>query len=177
MSTYRATATREGRFWVVDVDGVGVTQGRTVREAQEMAADLVVAVRDVPAADVEIDLAVELPGGLHGRVREARQRVSDAERSQKEAAALLRTVVGELRSSGLAGQDLAAILGVSPQRVSQLAPTGRTPGKSAKKKDKAGTRQTAGRLYKVKKSGSAHAPATSGGSTLAAAKHSGLTTS
>jgi len=28
MSAYTATATREGRWWVIDVDGVGVTQSR-----------------------------------------------------------------------------------------------------------------------------------------------------
>lgn len=50
MSTYRATATAEPRSWwrplgrrwyVVDVEGVGVTQGRGLADAQHMAEDLV----------------------------------------------------------------------------------------------------------------------------------------
>ena len=41
MNTYRAVATREGRWWAVDVEGVGHTQGRDLGEARRMAADLV----------------------------------------------------------------------------------------------------------------------------------------
>ncbi|HEX9335655.1 MAG TPA: hypothetical protein VF892_07205 [Pseudonocardiaceae bacterium] len=41
--TYKASATREGRFWVIEVAGVGVTQGRTVPEAKEMTARQAVA--------------------------------------------------------------------------------------------------------------------------------------
>lgn len=122
MTTYTAAATREGRYWVVDVEGVGVTQGRSLSEARDMAADLVVAVHDVPADDVDIDLVVELPGGLTGRVREARKQSADAERVQRQAAEQLRHAVVELRKTGLTGRDVADVLGVSPQRISQLAP-------------------------------------------------------
>ncbi len=41
LNTYRAVATREGRWWAVDVEGVGHTQGRDLIEARRMAADLV----------------------------------------------------------------------------------------------------------------------------------------
>ncbi|HEX7657959.1 MAG TPA: hypothetical protein VF444_00660 [Pseudonocardiaceae bacterium] len=52
---YKATATREGRLWVIDVPGVGVTQGRTVAEAREMTRDLIAAMTDVRLKDVDID--------------------------------------------------------------------------------------------------------------------------
>lgn len=122
VTTYTATATREGRYWVVEVVGVGVTQGRSLSEARDMAADLVVAVHDVPAKNVDIELVIDLPGGLTGRVREARQQSADAERAQRQAADQLRNAVVELRKTGLTGRDLADVLGVSPQRISQLAP-------------------------------------------------------
>jgi hypothetical protein len=41
VKTHQATATREGRFWVVNVPGVGVTWGPTVAEAREMTLDLI----------------------------------------------------------------------------------------------------------------------------------------
>ncbi|PKW14992.1 hypothetical protein [Saccharopolyspora spinosa] len=41
---FEATATREGKWWVVEVEDVGATQGRNVAEAREMAKDLVAAV-------------------------------------------------------------------------------------------------------------------------------------
>jgi len=37
MSTYRATATREGNWWVIDVEGVGITQSRTLAESHAWA--------------------------------------------------------------------------------------------------------------------------------------------
>lgn len=56
MKTYRATATREGRWWVVDVPGIGVTQGRTTREAERMAADLVAVMLDISAEGVSVSV-------------------------------------------------------------------------------------------------------------------------
>lgn len=41
MNTYTAVVSREGRWWIVDVDGVGTTQARNLTEAQEMAVDLI----------------------------------------------------------------------------------------------------------------------------------------
>lgn len=46
MRNYTATATRNGKWWVVEVHGlpeeyVNMTQGATWAEAQEMAEDLV----------------------------------------------------------------------------------------------------------------------------------------
>jgi hypothetical protein len=56
MKTYRATASREGRWWVVDVPGIGATQGRTTREAERMAVDLVVVMLDVSAEEVSVSV-------------------------------------------------------------------------------------------------------------------------
>lgn len=123
MSTYAATARREGRYWLVTVDGVGVTQARSLREARIMAHDLAVAVRQVDPASVEVHLTVELPHGLGAAVKAARRRHAEADSAQREAAAQMRETVAALRAkAGLSGQDLSEVLGVSPQRVSQLAP-------------------------------------------------------
>lgn len=121
MTTYRAQAHREGRLWVVDVEGVGVTQGRSLAEAKEMAFDLVVAMRQLAPDDVVVDFAVALPGELAGRLREAREAVKEAESVQRRAAEASRRVVAELRAAGLSGKDTAVVLGVSEQRVSQLS--------------------------------------------------------
>ncbi len=129
MTTYRATARREQRFWVVDVEGVGVTQGRNLAEAKIMAADLVVAMRDVDPGQVEIDMNVDLPGDLPGRAAQARRLVVEAADAQKRAAEVSRAVVDELRmKAGLSGKDVAAVLGVSEQRVSQLGARGSAEG-------------------------------------------------
>lgn len=59
VSRYEAVARQDGRYWVVDVEGVGVTQGRNLGEAREMAADLVVAIREVDPAQVSVDVTVD----------------------------------------------------------------------------------------------------------------------
>ena len=65
LNTYRAVATREGRWWAVDVEGVGHTQGRDLGEARRMAADLVSIMRGVPEESIEINLVTleQLLGG------------------------------------------------------------------------------------------------------------------
>ena len=125
MSTYRAVAQREGRRWVVTVEGVGVTQGRNLLEAEEMARDLVTAMLGVDEQDVTVDLAVALDGDLLSRVAEARRLTADAEAAQRRAADVNRSIVLALHDRGLTGKDLAAVLKVSEQRVSQLLASAR----------------------------------------------------
>lgn len=55
---FKATATREGRWWVVDIEGVGVTQGRTADEARTMAAGLVDAVLNIDEPRIAMEFAV-----------------------------------------------------------------------------------------------------------------------
>lgn len=126
MKKHKATATREGRFWVIDVPGVGVTQGRTVAEAREMTRDLIAVMTDVPVKDVDVDIAFKVGDVSPGDVQGARQAVAEAAKAQEHAARVSRQMVARLRSAGVSGRDVAGILGISPQRVSQLG-GGATP--------------------------------------------------
>ncbi len=78
-----ATAAREGRFWVVDVPGVGVTQGRSVREARAMAADLVEA---MTGKAEDVDVHFELPDDVRAAVEHARATTAEAQRLTSVAA-------------------------------------------------------------------------------------------
>ncbi len=62
MKTYRATARREKKWWVVEVPGVGTTQGRTTAEVQRMAADLVAIMKEIPLEQVRVTVEFEVPG-------------------------------------------------------------------------------------------------------------------
>lgn len=118
--TREATAVREGRFWVVDVPGVGVTQGRSVREARVMAADLVEAMTG--EAEV-VEVHFELPDDVRAAVDHARATTAEAQRLASVAADEYRQAVRELVvDRGISKADVAALLNVSQQRVSQLAP-------------------------------------------------------
>lgn len=129
MTKFHATARREGRWWVVEVDGVGVTQGHNLSQARSMAVDLIVAMRELPERDVVVNLDIDLPGTLTAQVEDARHRTAEAARAQTAAAVAMREVAARLRTeAGLIGKDAALVLGVSEQRVSQLAPRRRRSG-------------------------------------------------
>ncbi|WP_461145700.1 hypothetical protein [Salinifilum aidingensis] len=120
---YAATATREGEWWIVQVGELGTTQGRSVAEARTMARDLAATVLDVPLTDVDVTVTFEVGGALEQEVQQAREATYEAELAQAEAARRYpyRKVVADMKASGLSGADIAAILELSPQRVSQLA--------------------------------------------------------
>jgi len=117
MKVYEAIATREGRWWVIEVEGVGATQGRSVSEAREMARDLVSTMLDVSVDGVDVNIEFLVPGV---EVRAAREAVAEATKAQVRAARVSRQAAAKLREAGLTGRDAAEVLGVSPQRVSQL---------------------------------------------------------
>lgn len=121
MSHYTAVVTREGRGWVVDVLGVGTTQARNLAEAKDMAIDLVSITRQVPAASITVDIQTKLDAELEAEVQHARAAIHELEQRQQQVASTSRSVARKLvRSAGLTGRDAAVVLGVSPQRVSQL---------------------------------------------------------
>jgi hypothetical protein len=120
VTTYSAHATREGRWWVVDVEGVGVTQARTLPDAQIMAADLISALRNIEVAPTDVDIDVEVEGGLVMAARMAQEQARQAATAARAAAEEVSAQVRKLRERGLTGKDAAFVLGVSEQRISQL---------------------------------------------------------
>lgn len=124
MSTHTARAVREGRWWVVHVDGVGVTQGRSTAEAQRMAADLVAVMTDVPEDEIDVEVEFVLAGELGDEVEAARAQARAADQAQRKAAQQVRDVVRHILAAGMSKQDAARILRVSPQRISQLTKSG-----------------------------------------------------
>lgn len=118
--TRTATAIREGRFWVVEVPGVGVTQGRTIREARAMAHDLVEAMSGAPE---DVEVRFELPDEVREAVDHARATSAEAQRLTSVAAEQYRQAVRDLVVERLMSKaDVAVLLQVSQQRVSQLVP-------------------------------------------------------
>lgn len=85
MNTYTVTARRWKHGWELHIDGVGVTQSRTLAGAEQMVRDYVETLLDVDASDIEVALVPEL-GGLEDRARRVRQQASEAERARREAA-------------------------------------------------------------------------------------------
>lgn len=128
MNRYTVTARRWTHGWELHIadeggDEIGVTQSRTLATAERMVRDYIALDLDLDdegAAALEVELRPELEGDLGSRAARARVRVREAERIQREAAETQREIARELKKGGLSGADVATVLGVSTQRVSQL---------------------------------------------------------
>lgn len=132
VKTYQAVARREGRFWLVDVEGVGLTQGRNLQDARDMAADLVETMTGKPG---DINFIVDLPAPLAAGLGKAKADIRQAEQDLQHAAEEVRRVAAALRATqGLTGKDVAFVLDVSEQRASQLLRTSKSvPKKTVRK--------------------------------------------
>ncbi len=117
---YRATVERDGRFWLVRVPGVGVTQARHLREVDAMARDLVAVVTDVEPDVVELMWHVVLPEAVQAHLERASRLRNDAAAAQFQAAVEVRAAARALADTGLTLRDIGQALGVSYQRAHQL---------------------------------------------------------
>lgn len=119
--TYNVTAKRWKRGWELHIDGVGVTQSHGLSDGETMARDYIAVDLDVPEDSFDVELHIEIGPKIDKLVGSARAAVKDAAVAQIMAAETSRGVVKELTECGLTGRDIAIVMGVSPQRVSQLA--------------------------------------------------------
>jgi DNA-directed RNA polymerase specialized sigma subunit len=123
MSTYNVRATRWKHGWELRIDGVGVTQSRNLAGAEQMVRDYIETLTDHDTAEDVVIIKPEVGGGLDQEAEAAREAISEAEHALRAAAVRSRRVARQLSEEGLSGKDIAAILHVSAQRVSQLLKT------------------------------------------------------
>ena len=121
MAHYQATASRSDGWWAVEVHGIPnhsiFTQGRTLDDAEYMALDAVALALNVPIDSVSVTLSV---AGVERTVeRVARVRAARARAAATEQQTLVRAAV-DLTARGITQRDIARLLGLSHQRVSQL---------------------------------------------------------
>ena len=117
----KVTAKQWKHGWELHVDGVGVTQVRTLVDAAQQAADLVETMTGKAVDVAALEIKVEIEGSLAERVARARALVREAEIASMQAAKESRAVVSALRGSGVSVTDAAVVMGVSRGRISQLS--------------------------------------------------------
>ena len=121
-TTYRATATRDGRWWAVELHDLppkhfGATQGRDLEDAKYMAQDAIATLLNVPKSEIAIDLHVNEADELISEVERARARRAEAARD--EQATLVRAA-RHLVDQGIARRDAGRILGMSSRSLHRL---------------------------------------------------------
>ncbi|HEU4399857.1 MAG TPA: type II toxin-antitoxin system HicB family antitoxin [Actinomycetota bacterium] len=120
--TYRVTAQRDGRWWFVRVPEIqgAITQARRLEQVEAMAREVISLLLDVTPDSFDLDVQPAIPDEVRAELTRARDLQRQAERTQAEAATLVREAARKLRAQGLTVADVGAVLGVSFQRASQL---------------------------------------------------------
>lgn len=121
---YKVEVTRDGRWWMVHVPELDqLTQARRIGEVEEMARSLIAISTGTRVSDIAIDIvSVNVPAvgdiaSVANNVRQLRTRARD---SEAEAAAATIKYSRQMADAGIPVRDIAQLLGISPQRVSQL---------------------------------------------------------
>jgi DNA-binding NarL/FixJ family response regulator len=124
--TYRVVVTREDGRWLADVPSLegAHTYARSLPTLDQAVREVVVLAADLPdEAMPSLVLDYEYHTGdasLDASAQEVRQLRRQADEIAAAAASRTGQAAAELVSRGLSVRDVAALLGISPQRVSQL---------------------------------------------------------
>ena len=120
-NTYRVDAKRWEHGWELHVEGVGVTQSKSLHSAARIAREYISLVESISdESTIDVEIRPKIDDALGEEVIAARKAVHELAERQREVAALSRATAKDLAESGLSGADIAVVLDVSPQRVSQL---------------------------------------------------------
>lgn len=121
LRTVEATATKDGPWWTItipELDRSAVTKRRS--EVQDHAEHLAGSLLGVDPHALRVRVSYPLPEAVRADWEAARQDQAHAQDLSLSAAARTRAVVATLHDSGYSGSDIAAMLGLSVQRVSQI---------------------------------------------------------
>lgn len=121
MTTYNVTAKRWAHGWELHIADVGVSQSTTLASAEKMAREYISLALDIEDQDsFDVTITPELDDDTRRELDHARRCTEAAESAQREAAATWRRAVHSLKDKGLVSADIARLLHLSKQRVSQL---------------------------------------------------------
>lgn len=120
--TYTVRAQRRERWWILvtpEVPGA-LSQVRSLVQAEEYIREAIAFILHVEPGSFNVNVVPDLPG-LTEKAAQVRADIAALDAAQRKVAAQSRDVVAQLKAQGLTQQDIAAVMGVSPQRVSQIA--------------------------------------------------------
>jgi len=119
----KALCERQNDGWLVavpELDSFRMTSKR-LDKATEQIKLLAARLTGTEKCKIVVKVEAVMPGIICD-IEAAQQKMTLATRLQEEASAEIRNVVGRMRDEGLTMRDIAVLLGVTPQRVAQLAP-------------------------------------------------------
>lgn len=125
MKTYNINVVRDGKWWMVEIPEIdGLTQARRISEIEDMARSFIAVDTNTPISEVAVKIAKVKIGDLGDVAPRARKIVAERTAAEAAAATALEDLTALVRALTIAQvpvRDSAALLDVSPQRVSQLS--------------------------------------------------------
>lgn len=120
---YAVTARRWEHGWEL-YDGQEIlTQSATLADAPAQVRDYLATVHDAEPEDFEVTVTADL-GGDEADIADTARRIGEVQQESAELASHWRELASRLRFVvGLSVRDTAAVMGISPGRVSQLVDT------------------------------------------------------
>jgi DNA-directed RNA polymerase specialized sigma subunit len=122
MKTYTVEAVRDGKWWILrTVEAPGaVSQVRKLSQAEEYIREAFSYTTGEPDDTFTVQVVPQFPDRVAAEIAGAKSALADLDRRQRAAAVLSRAAARDLLAEGLTGAEVAKVLRVSPQRVSQL---------------------------------------------------------
>jgi hypothetical protein len=121
---YTIDVTREGRWWMIHVPKIaGLTQARRISEIEDQARSLIAVSTDQQPSNITVRItSVTVPelGDVAARASEIEDDRIAALQATKAALRAAADYAQALAKAGIAVRDVAELLHVSPQRISQL---------------------------------------------------------
>ena len=120
VTTYTAVCRRSGDWWAISVRELkGVhTQVRRLDQAADMARDAIALMLDLDPAKIQVEVEPEVPAQVEDALAD-RRAAREAERAAESSTA---AAARQLLEDGYTIRDVGRLLGLSPQRISQIAP-------------------------------------------------------
>jgi hypothetical protein len=118
-----ALCERQEDGWLVAVPELD--NFRTTVKRLDKATEQIKLLAEKTTGESKCDIVVKVEAVMPGiicDIEAAQNKMREATRLQEEASNEIRDVVGRMRDQGLTMRDIAVLLGVTPQRVAQLAP-------------------------------------------------------
>lgn len=118
-----ALCERQADGWLVAVPELD--NFRTTAKRLDKATEQIKLLAEKTTGESKCDIVVKVEAVMPGIICDiaaAQSKMREATRLQEEASNEIRDVVGRMRDEGLTMRDIAVLLGVTPQRVAQLAP-------------------------------------------------------
>jgi hypothetical protein len=133
MHEFKIEVTREGRWWMVHIPDIdGLTQARRLSEAETMAREYISLAKGIPVDDISIETAsvrmqqpefrelLDTARQIRDERDHARGERARAQELESTATSHAREYAQLLTAYGVPVRDVATLLDISPQRVSQL---------------------------------------------------------